>query len=227
MNTSESITKVAPALLKAQKDMLPLIKDSDNPFFNSKYADLKAVTNACYPALQANGIAVLQSARKSDGCLDIITRLQHESGEWVETSCSMGSAKADSHGVASAITYGRRYGLMAAVGIAPEDDDGNAASVKHESTKPASDLKPPQRRVIDALNASPEWAEAEVVKPLSRAGDTLELIALEGDTKFLEKTLEYIEKDLGKDDVAGMHLQAAIEEAYKRLEDAPKKGNKS
>lgn len=128
MKTSETINKIAPALVKAQAAMLPLIKDSNNPFFKSKYADLKAVTAACYPALQENGISIIQGVDECDGVIDVKTRLLHSSGEWIETSCPVGIEKSNAQGYGSAITYGRRYALQAAVGIAPEDDDGNAAS---------------------------------------------------------------------------------------------------
>ena len=94
MKTSETTGKIAPALIKAQAEMLPLIKDSKNPFFKSKYADLHAVTEACYPALQANGIAVIQSPESNgtDG-LNIKTRLMHSSGEFIETDCAIPSSQ--------------------------------------------------------------------------------------------------------------------------------------
>ena len=128
MNTSEAIDKISAALVLAQKDMLPLIKDSDNPFFKSKYADLHAVTQACYPALQANGICVMQSAESlgSDG-INIRTRLIHSSGQFLETECAIPPAGQDPQKYGSAVTYGRRYGLQAAVGLAATDDDAEAA----------------------------------------------------------------------------------------------------
>jgi hypothetical protein len=134
MNTSQEIDKISAALVLAQKDMLPLIKDSDNPFFKSKYADLHAVTQACYPALQANGICVMQSAESlgSDG-INIRTRLIHSSGQFLETECAIPPAGQDPQKYGSAVTYGRRYGLQAAVGLAAQDDDAEAAMGRKES----------------------------------------------------------------------------------------------
>lgn len=136
MNTSETIDKIAAALVIAQKAMLPLIKDSDNPFFKSKYADLHAVTEACYPALQANGICVIQSAESlgSEG-INIRTRLIHSSGQFIETECAIPPAGQDPQKYGSAVTYGRRYGLQAAVGLAATDDDAESAMGR---TKPAA-----------------------------------------------------------------------------------------
>jgi len=140
MNTSEAIDKISAALVLAQKDMLPLIKDSDNPFFKSKYADLHAVTQACYPALQANGICVMQSAESlgSDG-INIRTRLIHSSGQFLETECAIPPAGQDPQKYGSAVTYGRRYGLQAAVGLAATDDDAEAAMGRKGSQKAAAD----------------------------------------------------------------------------------------
>lgn len=136
MNTSQEIDKVSAALVLAQHAMLPLIKDSANPFFKSRYADLQAVTEACYPALQANGICVVQSAESlgSDG-INIVTRLQHSSGQYIETFCAIPPAGQDPQKYGSATTYGRRYGLQAAVGLVAVDDDGESAMNR---SKPAT-----------------------------------------------------------------------------------------
>lgn len=136
MNTSPEIDKVSAALVLAQQAMLPLIKDSANPFFKSRYADLQAVTEACYPALQANGICVVQSAESlgSDG-INIVTRLQHSSGQYIETFCAIPPAGQDPQKYGSATTYGRRYGLQAAVGLVAVDDDGESAMNRN---KPAT-----------------------------------------------------------------------------------------
>ena len=153
MRTSEVITEIAVALNKAQIEMLPLVKDSKNPFFKSKYADLKSVTAACYPALQDNGICVVQSPEIGrDG---IVTRLIHTSGQWIETCCVIPPTKDDPQQYGSACTYGRRYGLQAAVGLAPEDDDGNLAShqpVAKKAAKKTAKVEYITPQQIDNLN---------------------------------------------------------------------------
>lgn len=142
MQTSESISEIGAAMVLAQQAMLPLIKDSNNPFFKSKYADLQAVTEACYPALQANGICVMQSA-ESLGALgiNIKTRLLHKSGQFIETNCAIPPAGQDPQKYGSAVTYGRRYGLQAAVGLAAIDDDGESA-MNRKTASPATTAKP-------------------------------------------------------------------------------------
>lgn len=146
MNTSPEIDQVSAALVLAQQTMLPLIKDSNNPFFKSKYADLQAVTEACYPALQANGICVLQSAESlCDHGINIKTRLLHKSGQFIETECAIPPAGNDPQKYGSAVTYGRRYGLQAAVGLAAIDDDGESAMNRNGSKAtpaPAKDEMP-------------------------------------------------------------------------------------
>lgn len=128
---SATIGKLAEALCKAQASMNGAVKDSANPFYKSKYADLASVWDACRGPLSSNGLAVIQTTVPSaNGKVGVETILAHQSGEWISGLLEMTPVKADPQGVGSAITYARRYGLQAIVGIAPEDDDGNAASGK-------------------------------------------------------------------------------------------------
>lgn len=152
MKTSENIEKISAALVAAQAVMLPLIKDSNNPFFKSKYADLHAVTEACYPALQANGICVIQSA-ESLGELGICikTRLQHSSGQFIETDCAIPPAGQDPQKYGSAVTYGRRYGLQAAVGLAPTDDDAEAATGRSSAPKKQAPSGPTIELILESF----------------------------------------------------------------------------
>jgi hypothetical protein len=127
--------EIGKALLKAQREIGPLVKTESNPFFNSKYADLANVIEVVRSPLQEAGIVLVQGAcRGSEDLVLIETLLLHaESGEWVRTLVSMKPAKSDPQSVGSVITYARRYGLQALCGIAPEDDDGNAASKPQQS----------------------------------------------------------------------------------------------
>lgn len=128
MNKSESIVKIASALVKAQSEMGNAVKDSKNPFFKSKYADLNSVREACIPALNKNGISVLQPTSVVDGKLYVETLLLHESGEFISGLYEVIAAKQnDPQSLGSSITYARRYGLQAMVNIGAEDDDGQAA----------------------------------------------------------------------------------------------------
>lgn len=119
---------IASALAAAQMDMGKAIKSSTNPHFRSKYADLGAVMDACLPALNRHGIAVIQPLQENEFGRSIVTRFIHETGESLECPVPLIVAKNDMQGLGSAMTYARRYGLMSLAGIAPEDDDGNAAS---------------------------------------------------------------------------------------------------
>lgn len=137
---------IAKAFIAAQKEMGNAIKDSKNPFFKSAYADLNSVREACLPALNANGIAVLQPIVQIDGKNFVKTLLLHESGESIEGLTEILFAKQnDPQAQGSGITYARRYGLQSLVNIGAEDDDGNKASekpkeAKKESTKNAFGL---------------------------------------------------------------------------------------
>ena len=122
---------LATALVKAQKAFAPALKTSTNPHFKSRYADLAACVEAVMDALNDNGIALIQKCYDCDKGIMVETVFMHESGEMYEAGIlQFPASKQDPQGYMSALTYARRGSLMAACGIAPEDDDGNAASRK-------------------------------------------------------------------------------------------------
>ena len=125
--------KIATALVKAQKAFGPALKTSTNPHFRSRYADLSACVEAVIDALNANGIALMQKTYECNDGVMVETVFVHESGEIIDSGLlHVPASKHDAQGYGSALTYARRYSLMAACGIAPEDDDGNAASRRTE-----------------------------------------------------------------------------------------------
>ena len=128
MNKSESIAKLAPALVKAQAAIRAAIKDATNPHFRSKYADLGAVVEAVKPALVANDLTFVQGVMDAENGVAVETMLLHTSGEWISSTLRIPASKQDAQGYGSAITYGRRYGLQSMCGVPAEDDDGNAAA---------------------------------------------------------------------------------------------------
>jgi hypothetical protein len=121
--------EIASALVKAQKAFGPALKSSTNPHFRNRYADLSACIEAVIDGLNDNGIAMIQRTFEHMDGVVIETVFIHESGETLEGGrLFVPASKADPQGFGSALTYARRYSLMAACGIAPEDDDGNNAS---------------------------------------------------------------------------------------------------
>ena len=123
------MNKIAAAFVSAKKDFGPALKDRTNPAFKSKYADLGSCIDAVEPALLANGIALIQETFEDATGVTVETVFIHESGESIRCGrLHVPASKQDPQGYGSALTYARRYSLCAACGIAPEDDDGNAAS---------------------------------------------------------------------------------------------------
>lgn len=126
---SETVGELAKALSHVQSSLRPAIKDSNNPFFKSKYADLNSVWDSCRELLAANELSVTQLPSGDDESVIVTTMLMHSSGEWVSSAVRARPKASDPQAIGSAITYLRRYGLAAVVGIvADEDDDGNASS---------------------------------------------------------------------------------------------------
>jgi hypothetical protein len=157
---------IAAALAQAQSEMGKAIKDSNNPHFRSKYADLGNVMDACLPALNKHGIAVFQPAGADDRGEFVATVLLHTSGEKLECRVPLLVNKNDMQGYGSAVTYARRYGLMCMAGIAPEDDDGNAAAKAPppaQQAKPAQAAKPAQPAPRDPVKIA-DWLIASIEK---------------------------------------------------------------
>lgn len=139
MRTSEQINEIATAMAKAQGALRPAIKDALNPHYQSHYADLTSVWEACRAALPEQGLSVWQDVTNDQYGIAVCTRIVHNSGQWFEFGpLVVPLAKQDAHGVGSATSYAKRYALSAAVGVvAEEDDDGNAATRADTSTPTA------------------------------------------------------------------------------------------
>jgi len=182
---SAEINELASALAKAQAAIKPAKKDSDNPFFKSKYADLASVHLACMEHLTVNGLSVTQTLyTNGDARTYLVTSLLHSSGQWIKSVAPVNPVKNDPQGMGSAITYMRRYSLAAMVGVAQEDDDGNAASDKKTNFSMALDR---------------EQAEQIYAQALQKIGACDSLSKLESTWKGYAKTLKSMPQDLAAD----------------------------
>lgn len=161
---SASIAKLAEALNKAQDQMEKAKKDSNNPFFKSRYADLSAVWDACKDAVLSNGFCVMQPLSGTDerGNTLIVTMLLHVSGEWIKGVLAIPATKPDPQQIGSAITYGRRYSLAAMLNVMLEDDDAEGAmerqnkAVSKPANKPVNNPAPKQVTQSNNAKATPK-----------------------------------------------------------------------
>jgi hypothetical protein len=129
---------IATAFVAAKRAFGPALKTNLNPHLKNKYAGLGECLDAVDQALLANGIAVMQETFEDATGATVETVFLHESGESIRCGkLHVPAAKQDPQGFGSALTYARRYSLMTACGIAPEDDDGNAASKTNQPARPA------------------------------------------------------------------------------------------
>jgi hypothetical protein len=172
MKTSEQIGELAAALAKAQGEMRHAAKDAQNPHLRNRYADLASVLDACREPLARNGLSVVQPAESGDGVVRVTTRLMHASGQWIESELAIpyatGKGTSDAQALGSALTYGRRYGLSAMVGIAADDDDGAGAGAKKPKRETAEE-KGERQAAHD-----PSWAadQARFMARLATIGTT-------------------------------------------------------
>jgi hypothetical protein len=148
VNTSPTIGALAEALAKAQADITGAVKDSANPYFKSKYADLESVWSACRKPLTSNGLSVVQTTLPTKRGLMLVTTLAHSSGEWIRgympilaTQGKAGEVKeVTAQAQGSGISYARRYALAAIVGVYQTDDDAEAAHGRGFTVDPRGDL---------------------------------------------------------------------------------------
>lgn len=139
-------TELLKAFIAAQGEMENAKKSTKNDHFKSKYADLSSVADAVMEALGKHGLGVMQFPAYDDDGVHVETLLVHEGGGSMSHTLSLKPAAATAQGVGSTITYARRYSLMSICGVAPEDDDGNAASgitgVSKKFEKPKAEAAP-------------------------------------------------------------------------------------
>ena len=155
MKMSESIAELATALSKAQGAIDDATKTGLNPMFKSRYADLASVRAVIREPLAVNDLVVMQFPRTSDNCVEVETMILHKTGEFMSETLRLPVNKWDAQGIGSAITYGRRYGLMSMLSIASEDDDGNAA-VQRSAPQAAPIAK--QNKLSDDVRTGVEQA---------------------------------------------------------------------
>jgi len=146
--------KIAAAFVAAKRDFAPALKTSTNPHFKNRYVDLAGCLEAVNDALLTHGIAVYQETFDVQDGVTVETCFLHESGETLRMGrLHVPALKHDPQGYGSALTYARRYSLMAACGIAAEDDDGNAGSKKP--------IPKPEGKPVNPLDAVVQKVTAE------------------------------------------------------------------
>ena len=149
---SDDLTKLVPALVQAQSEMPSIGKNAENPFYKSAYADIASIIEVATPILTRNDLSVCHVGDMVDEKPVLITMLLHSSGQWIRGRMILNPTKDDPQNIGGAMTYQRRYGFMAIVGLATDDDDGNAISKKQPEKKtpqkPPSNLTPDQKKML-------------------------------------------------------------------------------
>lgn len=151
---SDQLDKLAPALCRAQGKIKHAVKDSANPFFKSRYADLTSVWDAIRDAFQSEGLSVSQlPTTDDDGRPALETILMHNSGQWISGVVPVNPVKNDPQALGSAITYMRRYALQAVAGVCADDDDGEAAQGRKKVNSAG-----------EHVPKKPTWTDAQKIK---------------------------------------------------------------
>jgi len=150
MKQSDTLNKLAAALVAAQAEMPEIPMDGMNPHYRSKFSTLGAVIKHTRPIFAEHGLAVLQLPSGGDGEIGLTTRIVHTSGEWIEQEAKMSVPAGANPGqeLGKLVTYMRRYALAAAAGVYSDEDTDNEGKTEKKVT-PAKVTAPPAPEQID------------------------------------------------------------------------------
>lgn len=202
MKHSESITKLATALVKAQAEMPEIPMDGTNPHFHSKFSTLGAVIKGTRPIFAKHGISILQLPCSGNGEVGLTTRIIHESGEWVEETAMMSVKDSANPGqeLGKLVTYLRRYSLAAAAGVYSDEDVDNEGATKQEKKGTKAPEQSQQKAQNSGSGISDErWATfTKLVETAASQGielpeykrEKLNAGQIEGATKYIEAKIE-------------------------------------
>lgn len=188
MNQSEQINELATALSKCQSELTFAVKDSNNPFHKSKYADLTSVWDSIRQPLTKNGLSVSQIVDINGDNTVLVSILMHTSGQWIRSCMPIINANKTAQGQGAGITYARRYALAALVGCVQDDDDAESAMPRDrgESKKKEKDISPiidkEKRKILHALS---EQCDKKYLNTVHSYMDTMGIKGLDNLTEDL------------------------------------------
>ncbi len=186
MNQSQDIAELAKALSAFQAIVTAIGKDSENPFFHSKYASLENIIETIRQPLTDSGLSFSQFP---SGENNLTTILMHTSGQWLQATAKMTPKDTSPQSQGSAITYMRRYALSAILGLATEeDDDGNQAS-----TTPKAAIKPKDGSMDVYQKSIAAIAKAKTIGDLAKLGERIDKT-----TKLNDTQKDALDKLIGK-----------------------------
>jgi ERF superfamily protein len=172
IETSPEIGELAKALPKAQAAITKITKDATNTHFSNKYATLTEITDAIRPAMNDHGFSVFQFLSAGAGAVQVTTRLQHESAQFIQATHTVPVSKGDAQGFGSAATYARRQALQAFFAVAPEgeDDDGEGSVGRGAGRPPLPPKEPDRPSLLDrAARLEKTLGEVKLIRDLDRA----------------------------------------------------------
>ena len=209
MKTSEHVNEIGKAMACVQGEMRPAIKDSNNPFFKSKYSNLTSVWDSIREPLMKNQISVFQDVFTTEHGVSVTTKLVHASGQWIDFGpLEIPLSKRDAQSIGSATSYAKRYSLSAACGVVTDDMDDDAEIAMNRNGKP--------EKVKEEKKEQPKSEPVPITKQqIKELYDLSEICAPDYFSKIMKylqesgvKTLEDIMSDRYEKIVAGMRANA-------------------
>lgn len=177
---SDTIEAIATALSAAQGEMPHAVKDSTNPFFKSKYADLASCIGAAQKTLTKHGLAVVQATMPIEGQLYVVTTLSHISGEWFRGYFPVAAKDNTPQAIGSGTTYARRFSFSGIINQTAEEDDAESAQPRAQAAQINQSPLPPtassfhlsekQLKFLDNLFVSAKWDAKKISTYLGTLG---------------------------------------------------------
>lgn len=170
MNQTEDIKELAAALSKAQGQFQPAKFNKINPHYKRPYADFTSVMEACRIPLSENGLSVLQYCETINNQLNLVTMIAHVSGQWIKSYLPLMFKGDKCQELGASMTYMKRYGLSAMLGIVADDDDddGEADAAKSKNSHE------PRVSHQEAVNKMPAKISAKQLQDLKKLDDKMD-----------------------------------------------------
>ncbi len=184
MKTSQELKNIYSAIIKARPEIAPIARTKSAR--NYKYATLDSVIELLSLVLPKHGLGWIQTLSTEDGQPILVTRMIHESGEWIEDAMVLPQTKLngganESQELGASITYFKRYALSAIFGIATDDDTDGVAEVRERKQQVKANARAARETETPTMPTDP-----------TQAGNLVELVQSTGDAAIDKAILERV-----------------------------------
>lgn len=197
INMEHATPELLTAYAQAQTEVENASKNSTNPHYKSKYADLAEILNTARPVFSSKGLSIIQSTEYDGNLVSVATVIAHEKGGYISSVASCAVSKNDAQEIGKATTYLRRYSLASMVAIAQEDLDAEPATRAPAPTPIDFISKDQATEILDLLKQTnsdvPRFLKLFMIKNVA----DMKVTQYDGAKAMLAKKMKSEEKNNG------------------------------